>query len=141
MSRMGKSIKFGLMGVAMAALVACTAQYRNHGYVPLADDLTNIVVGIDTRDSVAETVGLQLQQLGRRRQVLCVTHLGQVAACGHRHLAVSKSVRQGQTFTAVKVLEGPDRVAELARMIGGQSLTAASRNLARELLDGVGRNH
>ncbi|WP_420567373.1 outer membrane protein assembly factor BamE [Thalassovita sp.] len=57
MSRMGKSIKFGLMGVAMAALVACTAQYRNHGYVPLADDLTNIVVGIDTRDSVAETVG------------------------------------------------------------------------------------
>lgn len=91
--------------------------------------------------SVAETVGLQLQQLGRRRQVLCVTHLGQVAACGHRHLAVSKSVRQGQTFTAVKVLEGPDRVAELARMIGGQSLTAASRNLARELLDGVGRNH
>lgn len=57
MSRMGKSIKFGLMGVAMAALVACTAQFRNHGYVPLADDLTNIVVGIDTRDSVAETVG------------------------------------------------------------------------------------
>jgi outer membrane protein assembly factor BamE (lipoprotein component of BamABCDE complex) len=57
MSRMGKTIKFALLGGAMTALVACTAQFRNHGYVPLEDDLANIVVGIDTRDSVAETVG------------------------------------------------------------------------------------
>ena len=57
MSRMGKTIKFAFLGGAMAALVACTAQFRNHGYVPLADDLSNIVVGVDTRDSVAETVG------------------------------------------------------------------------------------
>ena len=57
MLSMGKTFRIAVMGGALAALVACTAQFRNHGYVPHADDLANIIVGVDTRDSVAETVG------------------------------------------------------------------------------------
>ena len=83
---------------------------------------------------VAEAVGRQLRALGNKRQVLCVTHLGQVAACATQHLAVSKRVKAGQTFTSVDALDGKTRVAELARMIGGQSTTAATEAMARELL-------
>jgi DNA repair protein RecN (Recombination protein N) len=83
---------------------------------------------------VAEAVGRQLRALGDKRQVLCVTHLGQVAACAAHHLAVSKRVKSGQTFTSVDALDGKARVAELARMVGGQSTTAASEAMARELL-------
>lgn len=84
--------------------------------------------------AVAESVGNQLRSLGKHRQVLCVTHLGQVAACGQQHLAVSKSVKGDQTFTTVTPLENKARVTELARMIGGKSTTAASEAMARELL-------
>ena len=84
--------------------------------------------------AVAEAVGKQLRQLGSTRQVLCVTHLGQVAACGQQHLAVSKEVRGGQTFTGVSPLDGKARVSELARMIGGKTTTAATETMARELL-------
>ncbi len=84
--------------------------------------------------AVAESVGNELRALGKRRQVLCVTHLGQVAACAQHHLAVSKSVEAGQTFTNVTPLDTKARVTELARMIGGKSTTAASEAMARELL-------
>lgn len=84
--------------------------------------------------AVAEAVGRQLQHLGAHRQVLCVTHLGQVAASGRQHLAVSKSVRGGQTYTRVTPLDPASRVAELARMIGGKTSGAATEALARELL-------
>lgn len=84
--------------------------------------------------AVAEAVGRQLRLLGARRQVLCVTHLGQVAACGQQHLAVSKNVREGQTYTAVTALESKARVSELARMIGGKSVTSATEAMARQLL-------
>lgn len=83
---------------------------------------------------VAEAVGRQLRALGDKRQVLCVTHLGQVAACAAQHLAVSKRVKSGQTFTSVDALDGKARVTELARMIGGQNTTAATETMARELL-------
>lgn len=88
---------------------------------------------------VAEAVGLQLRLLGTRRQVLCVTHLGQVAACGEQHLLVSKRVADGQTYTEIGLLEGKARVAELARMIGGQERSSASDALARELLRAAAR--
>ncbi|MGQ0530899.1 MAG: DNA repair protein RecN [Panacagrimonas sp.] len=84
--------------------------------------------------AVAESVGKQLRLLGQHRQVLCVTHLGQVAACGDQHLAVAKSVRGDQTYTEVKLLDGKARVAELARMIGGATATTATATMARELL-------
>lgn len=89
---------------------------------------------------VAEAVGRQLRQVGMRSQVLSVTHLGQVAACGEHHLAVRKAVRDGQTYTQLEALEGKARIAELARMIGGQKSTTATETMARELLAGARKN-
>jgi len=82
----------------------------------------------------AETVGMKLRQLAARRQVLCVTHLAQVAAQGQRHYAIQKDVRGGKTLTRVKPLDDKGRVDELARMLGGRQITASTKAHAAEML-------
>ena len=82
----------------------------------------------------AETVGLKLRQLAGKRQVLCVTHLAQVAAQGQQHYAIQKDVRGGRTLTRVRPLDDKGRVAELARMIGGREITASTQAHAAEML-------
>ncbi|CAM5217137.1 DNA repair protein RecN OS=Castellaniella defragrans OX=75697 GN=HNR28_000970 PE=3 SV=1 [Castellaniella defragrans] len=84
--------------------------------------------------AVAEVVGRLLHQLGRRHQVLCVTHLPQVAACAGRHFQVSKATRQGQTTSRIQDLSEDARVDEIARMLGGLKMTATTREHAREML-------
>lgn len=83
---------------------------------------------------VADVVGEKLKQLGARRQVLCVTHLAQVAVHGAQHFGIQKEVRGGQTFTRVQPLASEARTLEVARMLGGQQLTVATQALARDLL-------
>ncbi|HYW91857.1 MAG TPA: DNA repair protein RecN [Gammaproteobacteria bacterium] len=83
---------------------------------------------------VAEVVGAQLSRLARRRQILAVTHLPQVASFGDRHLRVQKLTDRGNTITAVQWLEDSDRVEELARMLGGMEITSRSRDHAREMI-------
>lgn len=85
--------------------------------------------------AVAEVVGQKLRSLGSRRQVLCVTHLPQVAAQGHAHLQVSKHSDGQTTATLIKALDGAGRQAELARMLGGVEITAATRAHARQMLE------
>ncbi len=80
----------------------------------------------------AHAVGEKMRQIGRHRQVLCITHLAQVAAHADAHYVVSKQVRDGRTASEIAVLESKERVTELARMLGGQS--AAARRHAEELL-------
>jgi DNA repair protein RecN (Recombination protein N) len=80
----------------------------------------------------AAQVGRKLRGLGRSHQVLCITHLPQVAAQGASHFAVEKKTKQGRTLTELTRLDGKEREQELARMLGGQ--TEASRALARSLL-------
>ena len=87
---------------------------------------------------VAEVVGRMLQALGSRRQVLCVTHLAQVAACATTQFRVSKVVRDGLASSRVDALGSNERIDELARMIGGVEITEATRAYARELLDRLG---
>jgi DNA repair protein RecN (Recombination protein N) len=84
--------------------------------------------------AVAEVVGQKLRALGRERQVLCVTHLPQVAAQGHHHFQVSKAVRERHAQSAVARLDGPARVEELARMLGGVEISRESRANARQML-------
>ncbi len=84
--------------------------------------------------AVAEVVGQRLRALGRERQVLCVTHLPQVAAQGHQHFQVSKSVAGEHSHSAVRALDDKGRVEELARMLGGVEVGKESRANARELL-------
>ena len=85
--------------------------------------------------AVAETVGKLLHQLGQSHQILCVTHLPQVAAQGNHHLKVSKSQSGDKTISQVQPLARVDRVEEVARMLGGTTITDTTRRHARELLE------
>lgn len=89
--------------------------------------------------AVADTVGQLMQQLGRDRQVLAVTHLAQVAACAHQHLVVSKALTGGQTSSDIRPVESDDRVKEIARMLGGV-ITDTSRAHAQAMLQSA-REH
>ena len=84
--------------------------------------------------AVAETVGRLMKQLGLFRQVLAVTHLPQVAACADHHLLVSKAAAKGQVSSQVRVVNGEERVSEIARMLGGEKLSATTLAHAREML-------
>ena len=83
---------------------------------------------------VADAVGGKLRALGGTFQVLCITHLPQIAAYGNHHFRIGKQVRAGRTSTEVDPLDRSGREDELARMIGGADITAAARESAREML-------
>ena len=87
--------------------------------------------------AVAEIVGQKLRALGAKRQVLCVTHLPQVAAQGHAHYRVSKAEHDGVTQSAVQALDAKAREEELARMLGGVEVSKEARAAARRLLRNV----
>jgi DNA repair protein RecN (Recombination protein N) len=86
--------------------------------------------------AVAETVGRSLKKLGRERQVLCVTHLPQVAAQGDEQWSVTRRNARGKVGTAVERLDRASRIEELARMLGGAEITATTRRHAAEMLGG-----
>ncbi len=83
---------------------------------------------------VAEVVGRKLRDMAQRHQVLCVTHLPQIASMADRHLVVRKQVERGRTTTEVGVLDPAERVEEVARMLGGEIITEAARRHAREMV-------
>jgi DNA repair protein RecN (Recombination protein N) len=85
--------------------------------------------------AVAEMVGRQLEALAAAGQVLCVTHLAQVAAQADHQLRVSKQTAGGTTRTSIEALASDARVEELARMLGGAQITTRTREHARELLE------
>ena len=84
--------------------------------------------------AVADVVGGRLQRLGQRFQVLCITHLPQIAAYGSTHYHIVKNIRGGRTLTEVAKVNGTDREEELARMIGGADVSETVRASAREML-------
>ena len=83
---------------------------------------------------VADVVGARLRELAERVQVLCITHLPQIAAYGTSHYSITKAVRGGRTVTSVSRIAGPERELELARMIAGAEPSASVRQGAREML-------
>ncbi|HZI50792.1 MAG TPA: DNA repair protein RecN [Terriglobia bacterium] len=82
----------------------------------------------------AETVGQKLKELSTRYQILCVTHLAQVASCADHHYRIEKLVLDGRTVTRVEPLVGESRVDELVRMMSGSRVTDAARQHIREML-------
>ena len=85
--------------------------------------------------AVADTVGALMKQLGQQRQVLAVTHLAQVAACADHHYLVSKTTQAtGSTTSRVLPVAGAQRVAEVARMLGGERLAGTSLAHAQAML-------
>ncbi len=84
----------------------------------------------------AQKVAEKLHKAAVRHQVLCVTHLPQIAALAEHHLLIEKNERQGRTYTQVTALDRPGRVDELARLIGGAEITEITRKSAEEMLTG-----
>ncbi len=91
-------------------------------------------VDVGIGGGVAEIVGKLLRQLGRERQVLCVTHLPQVAAQADWQWSIAKETDAGETLSRVTPLDAQGRVDEIARMLGGMRITATTREHAREML-------
>ena len=84
----------------------------------------------------AQKVAEKLRSVARTKQVLCVTHLPQIAALAHTHLLISKAERDGRTYTSVTPLDHEGRKAELARIIGGTKITETTLKSAEEMLKG-----
>ena len=93
-------------------------------------------VDVGIGGSVAEIVGRLLHRLGRERQVLCVTHLPQVAACADWQWSIAKVTRDAEVLSAVSVLDAESRIDEIARMLGGMNITDTTRRHAAEMLGG-----
>ncbi|QSX39853.1 DNA repair protein RecN [Shewanella cyperi] len=93
-------------------------------------------VDVGISGPTAAVVGRMLRTLGESTQVLCVTHLPQVAGNGHQHMLVNKHSKAGQTETTMQALDKEQRVQELARLLGGDTITSNTLANARELLAG-----
>jgi DNA repair protein RecN (Recombination protein N) len=83
---------------------------------------------------VAEVVGRKLRGLAKRHQVLCVTHLPQIASLADQHFSVRKRVEKGRTITEARPLDTDERIDEVARMLAGEAITESARKYARELV-------
>ena len=114
----------------MALAIAVTTSQLGTAQTLIFDEVDAGVGG-----AVAETVGRLMKQLGLDRQVLAVTHLPQVAACADHHLVVAKQLKQGITLSSVTPVHGEKRVAEVARMLGGERLSGTTLAHAKEMLD------
>jgi DNA repair protein RecN (Recombination protein N) len=113
----------------IALAIAVTTSQLGQAQTLIFDEVDSGVGG-----AVAETVGRLMKQLGKDRQVMAVTHLPQVAACADQHLMVEKRTDKGQTASTVEVVQSQDRVAEIARMLGGEKLSNTTLAHAKEML-------
>jgi DNA repair protein RecN (Recombination protein N) len=124
----------GELSRIMLALKALTA---GAGEVPtLIFDEVDAGIG----GAVAEAVGKRLHALGRTRQILCITHLPQIAAQADHHFAVEKRVTKGRTTTRARALDPDERIREITRMLGGAATTESER-YARRLMEGHGQSN
>ena len=115
------------------ARISLALQVVTSQYAPVP---TLIFDEVDTGigGGVAENVGKALRGLGKRHQVLAVTHLPQVAACGEHHWQVKKHLADDKTISEIQVLDHAGRIEEIARMLGGETITDTTRSHAAELL-------
>jgi DNA repair protein RecN (Recombination protein N) len=118
----------GELSRVMLALKRLEAQRR--GIATMIFDEVDAGIG----GAIAQVVGRKLKQLSRFHQILCVTHLAQIAAFADRHFTVEKEERRGSTRSRVAILEPGDRTEEIARMLGGEA-SEKFRRAARELLE------
>ncbi len=113
----------------IALAIAVTTSQLGQAETLIFDEVDSGVGG-----AVAETVGRLMKQLGKDRQVMAVTHLPQVAACADQHLVVAKRAENGSTISTVDHVNGEQRVAEIARMLGGERLSGTTLAHAKEML-------
>ena len=113
----------------IALAIAVTTSQLGQAQTLIFDEVDSGVGG-----AVAETVGRLMKQLGSDRQVMAVTHLPQVAACADQHLVVAKRTEKGATLSTVEHVNGEQRVAEIARMLGGERLSGTTLAHAKDML-------
>lgn len=113
----------------IALAIAVTTSQLGEAQTLIFDEVDSGVGG-----AVAETVGKLMKRLGKDRQVMAVTHLPQVAACSDQHLVVAKQTEKGKTFSTVDAVNGQARVAEIARMLGGEKKSGVTLAHAKEML-------
>ena len=113
----------------IALAIAVTTSQLGTAQTLIFDEVDSGVGG-----AVAETVGRLMKQLGLDRQVLAVTHLPQVASCADHHLVVAKQLQGKATLSTVTAVQGESRVAEVARMLGGEKLSGTTLAHAKEML-------
>jgi len=124
----GKVASGGELSRIALAIAVTTSELGEAGTL-IFDEVDSGVGG-----AVAETVGRLMKQLGMHRQVLAVTHLPQVASCADHHLLVSKASSKEGVSSSVMSIAGEQRVTEIARMLGGEKLSATTLAHAREML-------
>jgi DNA repair protein RecN (Recombination protein N) len=117
-----------LSRISLAIHMATAGQ---HTIPTLIFDEVDVGIGGGT----AEIIGKMLRRLGKTHQVLCVTHLPQVAAQGHQHFLVEKHHEQKATYTQIRPLTQAEKIAELARMLGGVEITKTTMEHAKEMLE------
>ena len=122
----------------LSAMAAATGRGRGSSDPAKTLIFDEVDAGIGGR--VATVVGQKLASLGERFQVLCITHLPQIASCGRTHFLIEKRIQGRRTVTSVTPLEGEQRVAEIARMMGGAAAGEKAMAGARELLDAAWTN-
>jgi DNA repair protein RecN (Recombination protein N) len=127
---LAKIVSGGELSRVMLALKTLAAEESGPAKTLIFDEVD---AGIGGR--VATVVGQKLASLGERFQVLCITHLPQIASCGQSHFLIEKRVQSRRTVTSVTRLEGATRVSEIARMMGGAAAGEKAIESARELLD------
>jgi DNA repair protein RecN (Recombination protein N) len=128
----------GELSRALLAIKRVLAGARREEGVPLARSLY-VFDEVDTGvgGAVAETIGQKLRDVALADQVLCITHLAPIAIYGDTHFLVRKEVVDGRTRSEIVPLEGTERVEEIARMLGGLTVTKKTREVAAELLRGA----
>ncbi|MGH9384878.1 MAG: DNA repair protein RecN [Vicinamibacterales bacterium] len=131
---LARIVSGGELSRVMLAMKTLTVGEENGGSPAGAKSLIFDEVDAGIGGRVATVVGQKLAALGNQFQVLCITHLPQIAAFGRTHFLIDKQVRLGRTSTDVVRLDGEGRVVELARMMGGAASGAHSIAGARELL-------
>ncbi|MBX3622238.1 MAG: DNA repair protein RecN [Rhizobacter sp.] len=134
---LGKVASGGELSRIALAIAVTTSQLARQGDAEADEAAGTLIfdeVDAGVGGAVADTVGRLMKQLGRDRQVMAVTHLPQVAACADHHFVVSKALHEGSTRSDVTAVSGEARVAEVARMLGGERQTGTTLAHAQELL-------
>lgn len=122
----------GEIARVMLALKTCTSQTSQT--FQTSQTLVFDEIDANIGGEVGKIVGEKMRMVAKSHQVIAITHLPQSAVCGERHLVVSKAVAGGRTKTRISEVDGEDRVAEIARMLGGEKLTSVVKRHAEELL-------
>ncbi|OGV63475.1 MAG: DNA repair protein RecN [Lentisphaerae bacterium RIFOXYC12_FULL_60_16] len=121
-------------GEISRVMLAVKAVLAKHDRIPV---LVFDEVDANLGGEMGYQVGAKLRAVAKHHQVICITHLPQVAVHGNTHFMVGKAVRDGRTFTDIQPVEGEQRVDEIARMLGGRDRTSVTLKHAREMLANV----